>query len=134
MNERIRQLRQQSLDAVNRISPERARLITEFYKSQRAQEASIPVQRALAFQYILENKKICIQPGELIVGERGPEPKARLTYPEICIHSPADLDILHSREKISFKVDDETRRLYREELFPYWKGRTIRDRIFDANG
>lgn len=131
MNERIKQLRQQSLDAVNRISSERARLITEFYKSHRAQEVSIPVQRALAFQYVLENKQICIQPGELIVGERGPALKAVPTYPEICIHSLEDLNILHSREKVSFKVDDETRRLYQEGLIPYWKGRSIRDRIFD---
>jgi formate C-acetyltransferase len=131
MNERIRQLRQQSLDAVNRLSPERARLITGFYKSHRAREVSIPVQRALAFKYVLENKKISIQPGELIVGERGPEPKSVPTYPEICIHSLEDLDILHSRQKVSFKVDDETRKLYQEEIIPYWKGRTIRERIFE---
>ncbi len=60
--------------------------MTEFYQSDAAQEVSAPVRRALAFQYILEHKKICINEGELIVGERGPAPLATPTYPEICIH------------------------------------------------
>lgn len=131
MNDRIKRLRRQSLQAENRISPERARLVTEFYKSQRAQQVSMPVQRALVFKYVLENKKICINPGELIVGERGPAPKATPTYPEICIHSLKDLDIIHSREKISFSVDNQTRELYHNELIPFWKGRSIRDRVFE---
>jgi formate C-acetyltransferase len=133
MKERIKQLRQQSLNAKNRISSERARLITQFYKSSEAQEVSlsVPVRRAMAFKYLLENKKICINADERIVGERGPAPKATPTYPEICIHSLNDLDIINSREKTSFSVDDRTRKLYHEELIPFWKGRSIRDRIFN---
>ncbi len=130
MNDRIKKLREQSLKAINRISPERAVLITEFYRSAVAGEVSVPVQRALAFSYILENKKICINDGELIVGERGPAPKATPTYPEICLHSLDDLDILNSRPKVSFRIDDETRRLYRDVIIPFWKGRTQRERIF----
>ncbi|MCP5102070.1 MAG: formate C-acetyltransferase/glycerol dehydratase family glycyl radical enzyme, partial [bacterium] len=130
MNERIRQLRRQSLDAENRISAERGMLLTEFYRSRRAHEVSVPVQRALAFKYFLENKEICINPGELIVGERGPAPKAAPTYPEICIHSVEDLDMINSREKVSFSVDSETRDLYDKEIISFWKGRSIRDRIF----
>ena len=130
MTERIKKLRSQSLNAVNRISAERALLLTEFYKSQESQEVSIPVQRALSFKYILENKSICINDGELIVGERGPAPKATPTYPEICIHTTGDLDILNSRKKVSFKVDAETRRTYEEVIIPFWKGKTNRERIF----
>ena len=102
MNERIKQLRRESLEAVNRISPERAQLLTEFYKNHRLEETSMPMLRAQAFRFLLENKTICINPGELIVGERGPAPKAVPTYPEICIHSLEDLDIISSREKIPF--------------------------------
>jgi formate C-acetyltransferase len=130
MKNRIKKLRKQSMDAVNRISRERARLLTIFYKSEAAQQVSTPVKRALAFKYILENKEICINDGELIVGERGPAAKATPTYPEICIHTIKDLEILDSREKISFCVDEETKKLYREETIPFWKGRSMRDRIF----
>jgi len=130
MNQRIEKLRNQSLEAINRITSERGMLVTEFYKNGKASASSIPVQRAKAFEYILTNKKICINEGELIVGERGPQPKATPTYPEINLHALEDLDILDSREKVSFKVDEQTRKDYEQVIIPYWKGRTQRERIF----
>ena len=130
MTERIRKLREQSLNAENRISAERALLITEFYQSGMADAEPVPVQRALAFKYILEHKYICVNEGELIVGERGPAPKATPTYPEICIHSLQDLEILNDRPKVSFKSDETTRAAYRDIFIPYWKGKSNRDRIF----
>ncbi|MCP5102898.1 MAG: formate C-acetyltransferase/glycerol dehydratase family glycyl radical enzyme, partial [bacterium] len=131
MNERIEQLREQSLNAVNRICSERAYLVTEFYKTPTAREVSVPMQRALAFKHIMENKTVCINPNELMVGERGTEPKATPTYPEICIHTVRDLDILDTREKISYAVDNHTRKTYEEEIIPSWQGKSIRDRIFN---
>ena len=130
MNDRIRQLREQSLGIQPHISPERARLITEFYKSDTANSVSAPVQRALAFKHILENKAICINESELIVGERGPAPKATPTYPEVNAHSLKDLRVLDTRKKTSFTVDEETKRLYKTEIIPFWRGKSIRDRIF----
>jgi len=130
MNTRIKKLRNESLTAVNRISAERALLVTEFYKSDIAQNISVPVRRAMAFKYILENKKICINEGELIVGERGPAPKATPTYPEITLHSLQDLEVLDSRPKVWFKVDDETKKIYKNEIIPFWKGISQRDKIF----
>ena len=129
MNERVTKLRQQSLEAVPRISVERARLTTEFYKN--AGLNSAPMERALAFKHIHENKTICINAGELIVGERGPVPKATPSYPELCCHSLEDLEILNSRPKTSYAVDDETKKIYEEEIIPFWRGRSIRDRIFE---
>jgi pyruvate formate-lyase/glycerol dehydratase family glycyl radical enzyme len=130
MNERIKKLREQSLEAKPSISSERARLVTEFYKSDVAHRVSAPVQRALAFKYILENKSICINEGELIVGERGPSPKATPTYPEVTAHSLKDLRILDTRKKTSFAVDEETKELYKNEIIPFWRGKSMRDRIF----
>jgi len=129
LSERVKKLRERSLKAVERISAERAVLITRFYKSDEARELSAPVRRAKAFEYLLKNKKICINGDELIVGERGPAPKATPTYPEISLHSLKDLDILDSREKVFFRVDDEVRKVYEEEIIPYWKGKSNRDRI-----
>ncbi len=126
---RVKKLREQSMNAVETLSVERALLITQFYKSDEATDLSVPVKRARAFEYLLANKKICINEGELIVGERGPAPKETPTYPEISLHSLADLEILNSREKVFFKVDDEAKRIYEKEIIPYWKGRSNRDRI-----
>ena len=105
--------------------------MTEFYKDHKSDTVSAPVRRALAFKYLLEKKKICFNEGELIVGERGPGPKATPTYPEITAHSLKDLEILNSRKKTAFAVDSTTKKLYREEIIPYWKDRSIRERIFE---
>ncbi len=129
MNKRVAELRRQSLDTAPRISTERAELITEFYRTAGAHSA--PVLRAMVFQYLMEKKTIYVGPGELIVGERGPEPKAAPTYPELCCHSLQDLELLDSREKISFAVDQRARQMYREQIIPYWQGRSMRDIIFD---
>ena len=129
MNERIKRLRDQSLEARPTMTAERAKLITEFYKSPEAHRTSYPLQRALAFKHILEHKAICINEGELIIGERGPAPKVTPTYPEICAHSVQDLEILNSRPKTSFGVDAETIKIYQDEIIDYWKGRSLRDRI-----
>ena len=132
MNDRIKKLREQSLNAVNKLSVERALLVTEFYKSEIAEETSSPVKRALCFKYILENKHICINDGELIVGERGPVPKAAPTYPEICLHSLKDLELLDTRPKVSFKVDKEVKKIYKDIIIPYWKEKSNRDYIMHA--
>jgi pyruvate formate-lyase/glycerol dehydratase family glycyl radical enzyme len=130
MRGRIRKLRKESVECKPRISPERAILLTEFYSSSNANQSSTPVVRALAFKYLLENKRICINDGEMIVGERGPAPKATPTYPEICCHSMEDLEVLNSRKKIPYAVDDSTRRIYKNKIIPFWRGRSIRDIIF----
>lgn len=131
MTDRVMRLREQSLNATETITAERAQLITRFYASREAQGLSAPLLRARAFEYLLRNKAICINEGELIVGERGPAPKATPTYPEISLHSLQDLDILNSREKVFFRVSDEVKKIYSEEIIPFWKGRSNRDRIME---
>jgi pyruvate-formate lyase len=95
-------------------------------------EVSVPVRRALAFQYILSKKELYIGENELIVGERGPEPKATPTYPEVSLHSLQDLEILNDRKKVSFKVSDEDKEIYKNIVIPYWKGKNNRDKIMKA--
>jgi pyruvate formate-lyase/glycerol dehydratase family glycyl radical enzyme len=129
LSNRVKKLRTQSLNAVEKLSPERALLVTRFYKSDEARELSAPVKRARTLEYLLKNKSLYIGEGELIVGERGPAPRETPTYPEISLHSLKDLEILSSREKVSFEVDDAVKDIYKNEIIPYWKGRSNRDRI-----
>ncbi len=130
MTPRVARLREESLAAVPRISAERALLVTEFYQGASAAGKSVPLQRALAFKHIMENKELYLGQGELIVGERGPAPKATPTYPEVCLHSLEDLEILDRRPKVPFRVDQATFEAYRRKIIPYWKGKTIREKIF----
>lgn len=126
---RVKRLREQSINAAETLSAERAILVTDFYKMSDDMNLSAPVRRAMAFYHILKNKTICINSEELIVGERGPAPKATSTYPEICVHTLEDLGILNSREKVSFRVGNEVREAYGKEIIPYWTGRCNRDRL-----
>ncbi len=131
MNERIKNLRKKSLLGRNSLSCERALLVTEFYRDHVDSSDPIPVQRAKAFQYILRNKHVEIFGDELIVGERGPAPKAVPTYPEITLHSLKDLDTLNSREKVSYYVSEKCRDIYEKTIIPFWEGRTQRERIMN---
>jgi formate C-acetyltransferase len=129
MNQRIKKLRDQSLEAINTLSSERALLVTEFYKSGKTDAVSVPVARALAFEHILANKFVCINEGELIVGERGPAPKHTPTYPELSLHSLEDLDILNARAKVWFRVEPETRKDYEDIIIPFWTGKSNREKL-----
>ena len=129
MNARTSKLRQESLEAKPSISPERAVLVTEFYQANEGKH-SVPVMRAMAFLHLCRQKTIYLGPDELIVGERGPRPKAAPTFPELTCHSLDDLRILNSRPKTSYAVDDECLRVYAEKIIPYWRGRSMRDRMF----
>lgn len=132
MNKRVTWLREQSVRTKPYISTERAELLTQFYQSDVPMRHSVPVCRALAFKHIMENKTICISDGELIVGERGPAPKATPTYPELCCHDLEDLRILNTRQKTSFDVGEDVIKVYEEKIIPFWSGKTIRDKVFQA--
>jgi len=129
MNERIKRLRAQSFNARPAISIERALLETEFYE-QHTGKHSLPVLRALSFKHICEHKTIYIGEDELIVGERGPYPKAVPTFPELTCHSVEDLKVLKSRKMTPYDISDEDIQLYQEKVIPYWTGRSMRERIF----
>ncbi len=129
MNSRIARLRQASLDAAPTLSPERASLMTDFYQAH-AGRFSPPVMRGQSFYHLCQQKTIYLGEEELIVGERGPRPKAVPTYPELTCHSMDDLRILDSRPKTSYAADAECLRVYQEKVIPYWRGRSMRDKLF----
>ncbi|MCD6454552.1 MAG: glycyl radical protein [Candidatus Aminicenantes bacterium] len=132
MTERVKKLREKSVRTEPYVSSERAELVTEFYKSGIPERVSTPIARALALKYIMEHKKISIDEGELIVGERGPAPKATPTYPELTTHSLEDFEIMSTRDKTRFAVSEEVKEVYREKIIPFWKGKTMREKVFSA--
>ncbi len=129
MNVRIRELREESFGTKPWISAERALILTDCYRRNEG-KVTVPVLRALAFAALCENKTIHIGARDLIVGERGPSPKATPTYPELTCHSLEDLEILRSRPMTSYDVPGETMTAYRDVVIPYWRGRSIRDIAF----
>ncbi len=131
MNKRVEQLRKESFETPITISVERAELITDFYAANIG-KFSVPVMRAKALEYLYSNQTLHIGDGELVVGERGPTPRAVSTYPELTCHSEEDLRILNSRSMTSYGVSDDAISVYRDKVIPFWQGRTMRDRIFEG--
>ena len=130
MTPRIQRLRKLSVEAEHTISIERALHETEFYKENLG-EHSIPVLRALTFLDHCEKKTLYLGEDELIVGERGPVPKAVPTFPELTCHSVEDFHVLNTRDMQRYITTQEDIDTYQREVIPYWQGKTQRERIFN---
>ena len=130
MNERVRRLRDESFETHPSICIERAVLTTEFCKENDG-KMPMPVLRASNFKYLCEKKTIYIGKEELIVGERGSRPRAVSSFPELTCHSRNDLEVLNTREQQNYTVAEEDIKTYEEKVIPFWRGRCMRDKLFD---
>lgn len=128
MNERIRRLRKQSLETEPHIYMERADLETDAYMMYEG-SVSVPELRALAFKHFMANKTLCINDGELIVGEKGDGPQAAPSFPELCCHTVEDMKIMNARDLIYFRVSEEDLKLQEEKINPFWEKRSVRHKI-----
>lgn len=131
MNERIKKLRKQSVEATPHIYMERADLMTDAYIEYEG-SVSAPEMRALAFKHFMTNKTLCINEGELIVGEKGDSPQSSPSFPELCCHTLEDMKVMNDRDLIFFKVTEEDRKLQEEKIIPFWEKRSIRHKILNA--
>jgi len=129
MNPRIQRLRRLSVDTEPSLSIERALHETAFYR-EKFGKYSIPVLRALNFLDHCQKKTLYIGDDELIVGERGPQPKAVPTFPELTCHSVDDFHVLNTRDQQRYTISQDDIDAYQREVIPYWQGKTIRERIF----
>ncbi len=130
MNERIKKLRQESMNTRPSLTMARAKLVTEAYETY-AGNVSTPVLRALSFQNILEHMPLYIGEGELIVGEKGGKPQTSPTYPELCCHTMEDLDVISQRDTIFFDVSTDDRAIH-EGIIPKWQGKSLREHIVES--
>ena len=128
MNERIQKLRELSVTTPVHIDLERAKIETDFYKANDG-KYSIPVMRAMVLKEYFSRKTLYLGDGELIIGEKGKDPQASPTFPELCCHSVEDMVVMSERELVSFKTTEEDRKLQAEEIIPYWTGRSMREKI-----
>ncbi len=117
--------------ATPEIFPFRAVSVTRSFQETEGQP--IALRRAKMLKRVLEEQPITIQEGELIIGMKTLKPRGSPIFPEInCAWIERDLDILASRRETPFFVSEETKKILREEVFPYWRGRQIYDRLLEA--
>lgn len=128
MNARIRSLREQSVTTQAHIDMERAKYFTEIYRQYEG-TVSVPELRALALKNYFSKKTLYIGDGELIVGEKGCDPQAAPTFPDLCCHTVQDLKVMNDRKLINFTVKEEDYDFQKKEMIPYWENRSIRHKI-----
>ena len=128
MNERVQRLREQSVTTPVHIDLERAKIETDFYKENDG-KYSVPVMRAMTLKEYFSKKTLYFGDDELILGEKGKNPQASPTFPELCCHSEEDMKVMSERKLVSFHTTEEDRKLQAAEIIPFWKGRTIREKL-----
>lgn len=113
------------------LHPERAVAVTASYRE--TEGLPLFTRRGRMLQRIVAEHPIRIQEGELILGMKTLTPRGSPVFPEVsCAWVERDLDRLATRSNTPFLVSDETKRILRAEVFPYWRGRQVSDRLLEA--
>lgn len=126
ISERIERIRQNYINSKPAISYERARIWTESHKNTEGQ--SIPVRRAKAFKDTCEQLAVNIYDDELIVGAIGEFRKCGILTPEFSwVWVDREMDNFDKRVQDPYIMTDEQRSYVRENIFPYWKGKSLEE-------
>lgn len=128
MNEKIKFLKAELFKNKREISIERALLYTESHKNTENEEEII--RRAKATKNILDNMKISIREKEIIAGNRTIKPRSGIISPEMDPYwIEKEIDTMDTRPQDQFVFLEEDKKIYLEELLPYWKGKSLKDSL-----
>ncbi len=130
-SERFRRIRGELLGSPVYLCPERAVLVTEFFKHHDDPSDAMIIRKAKALRYILVNKSVRIYPDELIVGNVGSRRISAITQPELAgVFMSEDLLWIQRRKTTPLRISlpDRARLLLR--VLPYWLTRNMNVRAF----
>ena len=125
--ERIDCMQQRMEHRTPTICPERAEIITKVY--QQTEGEPIVMRRAKAFEAILSQMTVSIEPESLIVGNQASANFAAPIFPEYSFNWVIDeLDEFEKRTGDMFYITEDTKSRLRA-LQPYWQGITHQDEV-----
>ncbi|MBX4779061.1 formate C-acetyltransferase [Klebsiella sp. CVUAS 10191.3] len=128
MTNRTQRLKDRLFANPREISLERALLYTASHKQTEGEP--VMIRRAKATAWVLDHVQISIRDDELIAGNRTIKPRAGIMSPEMDPYwLLKELDQFPTRPQDRFNISEEDKRIYREELFPYWENRSMKDFI-----
>ena len=121
---RLQKLKENYLTHKPTITTHRARAITKIAKKNPGMPKIM--LRAKCFRYCCETAPLVIQDNELIVGAPNGAPRAGAFSPDIAWRWMVDeIDTIGSRPQDPFYISDEDKKIMKEELFPYWEGKSV---------
>lgn len=127
---RLSALKENYLRQVPSITTYRARAITKIAR----ENPGMPkiMLRAKCFRYCCETAPLVIQDNELIVGAPCGAPRAGAFSPDIAWRWMVDeIDTIGNRAQDPFYISDEDKKIMREELFPFWEGKSVDEHCED---
>ncbi len=128
MTNRIQRLKDALFAHPREISLERAVLYTASH--QQTEGEPVMIRRAKATAYILDHVEIAIRDEELIAGNRTVKPRAGIMSPEMDPYwLLKELDQFPARPQDRFEISEQDKQTYREQLYPYWEKRSMKDFI-----
>jgi pyruvate formate-lyase/glycerol dehydratase family glycyl radical enzyme len=131
--DRILSLRNKTMAGDRYLSIEQAKIITRVY--QQNEELPIILKRAEALAASLSEISIAIDPEEFIVGNRTPDNRAGVMFPEAGLRWLLnEIESLPRRPQDPFKVRPEDAAYFKEIIEPFWRGKTLEDDIFNNYG
>ena len=126
LTQRIEKIRQNYVHAKPQISCERAAIWTQSYRKTAGKPVCI--RSAQAFYDCCAQLGVHIFEGELIVGAIGEYRKCGILTPEFSWQwVDREMDHFADRPQDPYIITDEQRKFVREEIFPYWKGRSLEE-------
>ncbi len=127
---RLKALKENFLKQVPTITTHRARAVTEYTKKHPGMPKIM--LRAKCFKSCCETAPLVIQDNELIVGNPCGAPRAGAFSPDIAWRWLADeLDTIGTRPQDPFYISEEDKKYMKEELFPYWEGKSLDEHCED---
>lgn len=126
LTQRIEKIRQNYVHAKPQISCERAAIWTQSYRKTAGKP--VRIRSAQAFYDCCAQLGVHIFEGELIVGAIGEYRKCGILTPEFSWQwVDREMDHFADRPQDPYIITDEQRKFVREEIFPYWKGRSLEE-------
>lgn len=119
-------IKRRLLETPRQIDVERARFTTQSYRATEGEP--MPLRRARMLLHLAQSMSITIDDGELIAGNRSLLPRMGVIAPEGAVAwVDRELDTLPTRPQDRFNITPAQIGELREEIFPYWSGRTLED-------
>jgi len=126
-----RTMRENLVSTPIHLCPERAYLLTEFFKEHDDPSEPAIIRQAKALRYILTNKKTEIYPGELIVGNAGTSRRSCIMQPELAgAFMSQEILWIDRRKTNPFKISWNDKLKLVTRVIPYWLRRSMPIRMF----
>ncbi len=130
-SQRFKRIRQELLSTPVHLCPERAYLVTDYFRHHDDPTEPMVVRKAKALRHLLRHKSVRIYPDELIVGNVGSRRISALIQPELSgVFMSGDLLWIDKRKTTPLRIPwrDRLKLLFR--VFPYWLVRNMPFRAF----